>query len=413
MKFAVDLTKGVLGSNDPISLWEDITSYIPDAVLLDPNVRILSIACGHCTEAIVLAKRMLALGISKTSVQDSIWLLDKYSQFTNQATVKYGFKNTITEDFLTWETKMKFDVVIGNPPYQDPTGQNTLYPWFYSKAVSVTKDDGYIAMITPPAIIPGLWGLKDPDGIKMPAPLEINKIAVGNCVKDFFPGVASEFCYFVIKNVKGSTNNQVCVKTDAGEIVAAGPLFPRSIDSESLTVAQSILNKCFVFYKDPYSATSGDHGKSARFDPAGQDLAVEAISTAGDLRTRPITWNKKHDHYNKPKVILPMYGKVAVIDYSHKLVSAAQEKTATGKLTGHNIMTVLTANNTESETLVQLLESRLQRFFNKVTGETRAPYVNFLKNFIGVPLNTKYTDSELETLLGLNDEEKEWISANF
>ena len=95
MKFAVDLTKGVLGSNDPVSLWEDITSYIPDAVLLDPNVRILSIACGHCTEAIVIAKRMLSLGISKSSVQDSIYLLDKYRQFTNQATVKYGFKNTL------------------------------------------------------------------------------------------------------------------------------------------------------------------------------------------------------------------------------------------------------------------------------------------------------------------------------
>ena len=173
------------------------------------------------------------------------------------------------------------------------------------------------------------------------------------------------------------------------------------------------MNYCFVFYKDPYSATSGDHGKSARFDLAGQDLAVEGISTAGDLRTRPITWNKKHDHYNKAKVIMPMYGKVAVIDYSHKLVSAAQEKTATGKLTGHNIMTVLTSNDAESESLVQLLESRLQRFFNKVTGETRAPYVNFLKNFIGVPLNTKYTDDDLETALGLTPEEKEWISANF
>ena len=328
--------------------------------------------------------------------------------------VQFDFSDVPVTFYIYNESiDMKFDVVVGNPPYQDPTGQNTLYPWFYSKAVSVTKDDGYIAMITPPAIIPGLWGLKDPDGIKMPEPLEINKIAVGNCVKDFFPGIASEFCYFILKNVKGSTNSQVCIKTDAGEIIANGPLFPKVIDSGSLTIAQSILNKCFVFYKDPYSATSGDHGKSARFDPAGQDLAVEAISTTGDLRTRPITWNKKHDHYNKPKVILPMYGKVAVIDYSHKLVSAAQEKTANGKLTGHNIMTVLTANDGESESLVQLLGSRLQRFFNTVTGETRAPYVNFLKNFIGVPLSTKYTDDDLETVLGLTPEEKEWISVNF
>ena len=305
---------------------------------------------------------------------------------------------------------MKFDVIVGNPPYQDPTGQNTIYPKFYAKAISVCKPNGYIAMITPPAIIPGLWGVKDPDGIKMPEPIQIKKIKVGNVVKDFFPGVASDFCYFILKNVSPN-NSKVTVVTDSGEVVAAGPIFPREVDN--VVIAQSILNRCFSFYKDPYKSTSGDHGKSAKFDPNGKDLAVESISTTGNVRTRPITWIKQHDHYNKPKVIMPMYGKVAVVDYSHKLVSAGQEKTATGKLTGHNIMTVLTNSDAESESLVQILESRLQRFFNTVTCETRSPYVNFLKNFIGVPLTNKYTNDKLETALGLTPEEKEWISANF
>jgi len=69
MKFAVDLTKGVLGSNDPVSLWEDITSYIPDAVLLDPNVRILSIACGHCTDKThyILGSTLKQLVLLKTT----------------------------------------------------------------------------------------------------------------------------------------------------------------------------------------------------------------------------------------------------------------------------------------------------------------------------------------------------------
>ena len=309
-----------------------------------------------------------------------------------------------------YEMKLKCDVAIGNPPYQDPTGQNTIYPKFYAKAISQCKPNGIVAMITPPAIIPGLWGVKDPDGIKMPDPIQIEKIKVGNVVKNFFPGVASDFCYFILKNVSPN-NTQVAVVTDSGEVVASGPIFPREVNNVS--IAQSILNKCFSFYKDPYKSTSGDHGKSAKFEPTGIDHAVEAISTSGDVRTRPITWLKKHDHYNKPKVIMPMYGKVAVVDYSHKLVSAAQEKTATGKLTGHNIITVLTENDAESESLVQILESRLQRFFNTVTCETRSPYVNFLKNFVGVPLNKKYTDDDLETALGLTSEEKVWISANF
>jgi hypothetical protein len=340
----------------------------------------------------------------------------EYFEYFKDHLTRLGFEVVgISEDIngklcLEKDNDMKFDVLIGNPPYQDPTGQNTIYPKFYAKAISVCKPDGYVAMITPPAIIPGLWGVKDPDGIKMPTPIQIERIKVGKVVKDFFPGVASDFCYFILKNTL-SKNTQVTVVTDAGEVVAAGPIFPR--EANDVGIAQSILNKGFSFYKDPYKSTSGDHGKSAKFDPNGADLAVEAISTTGEIRTRPVTWLKAHEHYNKPKVIMPMYGKVAVVDYSHKLVSAGQEKTATGNLTGHNIMTVLTNSDAESESLVQILDSRLQRFFNTVTCETRSPYVNFLKNFVGVPLNKKYTNNELETALGLTPEEKEWISANF
>lgn len=341
----------------------------------------------------------------------------EYFEYFKDHLVRLGFEvrsMTETEDAKLYlegeENKMRFDVVIGNPPYQDPTGQNTIYPKFYAKALEVCKQNGQIAMITPPAIIPGLWGVKNPDGIKMPDPIQIEKIKVGNVVKDYFPGVASDFCYFILKNVTPN-NNQVTVVTDSGEVIAACPIFPR--EATNVSIAQSILNKAFSFYKDPYKATSGDHGKSAKFDPNGTEFAVESISTSGEVRTRPVTWNKLHDHFNKPKVIMPMYGKIAVVDYSHRLVSAAQEKTSTGKLTGHNVITVLTKSDFESESLVKILDSRIQRFFNSVTCETRSPYVNFLKNFVGVPLNKKYSDDELEDILKLDDSEKEWIRANF
>lgn len=117
MRFVTDLSKGILGQADSVELWSEIISYIPDSVLLKPGVRILNVACGHGTEVVLIAKRMLALGISKEAVNDASYLIDKYNVFTNHAKAKYGFKNVITADFLTWKTDMKFDVVIGNPPY--------------------------------------------------------------------------------------------------------------------------------------------------------------------------------------------------------------------------------------------------------------------------------------------------------
>jgi SAM-dependent methyltransferase len=413
MKFATDLRKGILGGSDSPELWTDIISNISDSTLLQPNVRILVVACGHGTEAVLLAQRMMALGMSKNAVNKSIWLIDKYQVFTNHAKLVYGFRNVITEDFLNWTTDMKFDTIVGNPPYQDPTGQNTLYPKFYAKAVELVKPDGYIAMITPPAIIPGLFGVKNPDGIRMPEPLQIEKIVSGNLVKQYFNGVASEFCYFVLKNAEAD-NTSVPVTIDAGTVRASGPIFPRVIDSKGLAIAQSILNKCSAFNRDPYSATSGDYGRNAYTDPKGKHKAVEAISTDGTVRTRRITWIKTpHSHLGSPKVIMPMYGKTAVVDYSHNLVSAAQEKTPKGNLTGHNICTVLTASDQESESLMSILDSRIQRFFNAVTNENRSQYVNFLKNFTGVPLDQIYTNNTLESALKLTAKEKAWLSANY
>ena len=158
MRHVVNLNKGVLGQGDSAELWEEIISHIPDEVLLKKDVKILSVACGHCTEAVVIAKRMIALGISKEEVNDAIYLIDKYTMFTNPAKALYGFKNVITEDFLTWETDMKFDVIAGNPPFHHPTNKSQkIWVDFTVKAKEVAADDGIICLVTPNA-----W-IKKPD----------------------------------------------------------------------------------------------------------------------------------------------------------------------------------------------------------------------------------------------------------
>ena len=151
LRFIQDLSRGIFSSPDSEEMWETTLSAIPDEVLLQKDSRILVHSVGYGTEADMLVKRMISLNLCAKEILDKMYVLDRYHIFTNRARRK-GYKNIITEDFLAWEPNMKFDVIVGNPPYQDSAAPTLkLWPKFVEKAVDLTKDNGYIAFITPRA----------------------------------------------------------------------------------------------------------------------------------------------------------------------------------------------------------------------------------------------------------------------
>lgn len=53
--------------------------------------------------------------------------------------VDRGYSNTIVQDFLTWETKQKFEGIITNPPF-------SLAQEFIEKGMDLLTDNGQMAM---------------------------------------------------------------------------------------------------------------------------------------------------------------------------------------------------------------------------------------------------------------------------
>jgi hypothetical protein len=260
MKFVQDLSKGVLGQSDSVELWEEIISHIPDSLLLKPNVKILSLSCGHCTEAAILAKRMIALGISKEKVNNSMWLLDKYTVFTNYAKINYGFKNVVAEDFLVWNTDMKFDVVVGNPPYQNPVrankntnqgGGKKMYVSFMEKASAVTKDDGFIAMVVPSAVFKTTVYGEFGKGFSSMGDIKV--ISAKTDVSEHFK-VGISIGYFISKKTK---ENITAVINGAKTKFNSTGFYP--LESELNSVVEKILNnkKPITIKRDKDLTTTG------------------------------------------------------------------------------------------------------------------------------------------------------------
>ena len=85
--------------------------------------------------------------------------------------MKLKYYWVFNEDFLKWNPNMKFDVTIGNPPYQDGKqagGQNKIYNQFCKKSLELLNDDGILCFVTPVSVTKKSkrFSLINQDGLK-------------------------------------------------------------------------------------------------------------------------------------------------------------------------------------------------------------------------------------------------------
>ena len=145
---------------------------------------------------------------------------------------------------------MKFDVIVGNPPYQDQMRSgNALWSLFVKKAFDeLVNKNGFVAMITPARwVLPGcnikegkirIWD----SYIKK---LNTKIINLGECSKYFKEGSGTNyFSYFVTQ--KNSQHKPVTIITNTEKfninLTKASWLPLRNCNSKSLQIIQKIMS---------------------------------------------------------------------------------------------------------------------------------------------------------------------------
>jgi len=106
---------------------------------------------------------------------------------------KYNFSsNIICKDFLKYDTNIKYDIIISNPPFQDKHNigsRNKLYEKIFVKSCSILKENGYLSFIVPDNMFSKLNNY-----------LTNNNIIYINFLGNYFKSIQCNVCYFILNN---------------------------------------------------------------------------------------------------------------------------------------------------------------------------------------------------------------------
>lgn len=159
------------------------------------------------------------------------------------------FGNCFNEDFLTWETDLKFDFVIGNPPFFETKeyrekfssisyGRNNIYSFFIKKSIDLLKDGGILAFIIPKTINTGKYFYKIRDYIIDNTNIE------GIYDLDNFEGVSQKLQVLVLKKI-----------TNTGEFLVHKDNI--TIFSREYKKLNTLINNCLSIKELGFSVKTG------------------------------------------------------------------------------------------------------------------------------------------------------------
>jgi len=185
----------------PESLVEEMLDKLPQEVFKSETTTFLDpcFGTGSFLKGVVL--RLSANGHSTENINSRVFGFEINNKMFNETKRKFRGISIIKQDFLKTDINMKFDVIVGNPPYQN--GSNSMSEALWLKfIVKASKLSNKVLFVTPKS-----WCNLSEDSYKQELYNIFNeKLVYANISEDikknYFSGIGSSFSYFILDSNK-------------------------------------------------------------------------------------------------------------------------------------------------------------------------------------------------------------------
>ena len=415
MKFVTNLGLGILGKPDNPNIWREILSTRTVKRACKKAKRILVVAGGHGTEVDVLVE------LHGEEILTKIWFNELLVCFTNDILARYPQINIAKGDFLSLSFNMKFDVIIGNPPYQEggrDDQANKLWPQFVKKAYDLVEDNGHVAMITPNGWMQptadigkgtGKNALSIFNDIFKKNNLIVANIDSDNIRETHFKGVGSTFSYYLFQKASYSGSTEFITPTGSVQIdISKIDSLPKITSKESLSIVKKMVGAPFTFC-DQNHGLNGVEG-----DTQGPVTQVKTTksgkkSVTYDLQHSIYHTNKNsgtywfgeklNPHAAKPKVIISLSGTYLPVF---------------NNTTGFSNMCLAVVCKTDKEAnrAQSILSSKLYKFWVEMQKFSGFNPRKLILTLPKLPLSRDWTDAKIYQHFGLTQEEIDYVEAS-
>lgn len=407
----------------PISLVREMLATLPEDVWSNPNLKWLDPCNGAGTfPFVVIYKLMNGLKDWEPDVEKRykhivenmiytcelqsrnvfLWLcgVDPYNEYTTNtywgSFLDEGFDRHMKE---VWGVD-KFDIVIGNPPYQDENrSQVKLWPLFINKSINFLNNGGNLVKIFPSVWVNRPGGQKFKKTTELFSIYQLEKVIIENKKEKKWFDIGETVCFIHLTKNKNSKDTifiegdkKLSIKYTAEKII---------LDEKKKllnNIIEKVNNICLKNGK--YEWFEDLHHNDSKEDM----LSDTRLKTIRDPNDSIIWYTASQMFYTNSDNIRTDWRIIVNLSgyyYKENLISKYMKITNNEGCTS-GMRSILCDNEDSAKNLFSILSSNLYRFYNDF--QKTSGFNTFVFNFPKIE-NKKWTNVEIYKYFFLTEEE--------